>query len=97
MICQNKRPNLDRHNKAGRNILTNPHSSSRMNVSCPFFDDISFKSGSFHFWEVFLGENCFLDIGFVITIPSRNIIKLLKVMYQTSKKFREISEQRGKG
>ena len=39
----------------------------------------------------------FLDIGFGITIPSGNIIKFLKVMYQALKMFREISEQRGKG
>ena len=83
--------NLDRHNEAGKNNLTDPYSSSRMNVSCPFLDDISFKRRPFYFWEVFL------DIGFGITIPSGNIIKFLKVMYQALKMFREISEQRGKG
>ena len=68
-----------------------------MKDSCPFFDDISFKRRSFYFWEVFLGKSCFLDIEFGITLPSSNIIKLLKVMYQALKMFRDISEQRGKG
>ena len=69
-------------------FLKNPHSGSLMKVTCPFFDDTSFKRRSFYFWEVFLGKNCFLDIRFVITIP---------VMHHALKKFHDIPKRREKG